>query len=478
MSYGDWQPVIGLEIHAQLLTSSKLFSSESASFGGGDNEFVSEVSLGLPGSLPVLNARAVEFAVKIGLALGCKIRNRSEFARKNYFYPDLPKGYQISQYDLPICYEGALDVILPEGPKRVRIERAHLEEDAGKSIHEGSYTLLNFNRAGVPLLEIVSAPDISSPAEAAEYARTMRNILVYLEACDGNLQEGSLRCDCNVSIRKKSDKKLGTKVEIKNLNSFRFIEKAVEYEIQRQITAIEDGEKIIQETRLYDPTKNKTFSMRTKEEAQDYRYFPDPDLPPVIVEEKLIKEIQKSLPELPNQKAQRFQQEFGLPEYDSNILVQEKALAQYFEAVAKLCKNPKAASNWIMGEVLRELKDSDEGMKACPISPENLAELLLMVDGGTLSGKLGKTVFQEMWKSGQSAKKIVSEKNLQQITDRPKLQAIVQKVVDDNPDQVAQYRAGKDKVLGFFIGQIMRQTKGQASPELVNEVLLELLKAK
>ena len=475
MSFNDWEVVIGLEIHAQLNTQSKMFSPDSASFGGADNEHVSTVSLGMPGALPVINRMAVESSVKTGLALGCSIRERSVFARKNYFYPDLPKGYQISQFDEPLCEEGRVTYFLNGEKKSVRIERAHMEEDAGKSTHFGDYTLINLNRAGVPLLEIVSGPDMRSPQEAAEYARTVRTILRYLDVCDGNLEEGSMRCDCNISIRKKGETKLGTKVELKNINSFRFIEKALEYEIQRQIDSVEAGQAIVQETRLFDSTKNITLAMRSKENAHDYRYFPDPDLLPVVVTKEWIEKIRSSLPELPLQMANRFETAYGLPQYDSLVLTQERDVAQYFETAAKASGNPKAASNWIMGELLRNLNEEKKEIKDSPISPDNLAEMLKLIDDNTISGKMAKNVFQEMWKSGKKASALVKDLGMAQITDIGAIEKLVDEVIAANPGQTEQYRSGKTKLFGFFVGQSMKASGGQANPELLNQVLTKKL---
>lgn len=476
MSYGNWEPVIGLEIHAQFQTASKMFSNDSASFGGADNEHISPVSLGMPGALPVINKKAIEYAIKVGLALNCNVKAQSVFARKNYFYPDLPKGYQISQYDQPICEKGFVEIFLNNEKRKIEITRAHLEEDAGKSTHHGDYSLINLNRAGVPLLEIVSEPVIRTPAEAAEYARTIRNILRYLDVCDGNLEEGSMRCDCNISVRKKGEAKFGTKVEIKNVNSFRFVEKALEYEIQRQIDSIESGEKIIQETRLYDATKNKTYSMRSKEEAHDYRYFPDPDLLPVRFEESWVTQIKSALPELPLARATRFQVEYGLPEYDSLVLVQEKAIADYFESVAKTSQNAKAASNWIMTELMRELKESSKEIDNSPIAPKQLAQLIQLIDKNTISGKMAKTVFSEMWKTGSNADEIVKSLGMSQITDLSAIEKIIDDVISKSPGQLAEYRGGKEKLFGFFVGQVMKASQGQANPEAVNELLKKKLK--
>jgi aspartyl-tRNA(Asn)/glutamyl-tRNA(Gln) amidotransferase subunit B len=476
MSYNDYEAVIGLEIHAQLLTHSKMFSNDSASYGGGDNEHTSPVSTAMPGALPVINKRAVEFSIRTGLALNCSIRRESVFARKQYFYPDLPKGYQISQFDKPLCEHGYVEFPLDGERRRVSITRAHMEEDAGKSIHQGEYTLINLNRAGVPLLEIVSGPDMHSPAEAAQYARTVHQILIYLGVCDGNLEEGSMRCDCNVSVRKKGATKLETRVEIKNINSFRFVEKAIEYEIQRQIDCNETGEKIVQETRLYDPDKNRTFTMRAKEEAHDYRYFPDPDLLPLVVSDAWIEDIQKKMPELPLKRAQRFIDDYKLPEYDALVLTSEKPLAEYFEKVVASCKNPKASSNWVMTELMRELKESKKEVQQSPISAENLGKMILEIDKGTISGKIAKTVFAEMWSSGREASVIISEKGLLQITDNSTIEKLIDDVIAASPGQVEQYRSGKDKLFGFFVGQVMKASKGQANPDLVNDLLKAKLK--
>lgn len=477
MSYKDYEAVIGIEIHVQLSTATKIFCADSTEFGGGDNENTSPVSVGLPGSLPVVNKKAIEYSIKTGLALGCDIRHKSVFARKNYFYPDLPKGYQISQYDLPLCENGTISFKVNGVEKTVSIARAHMEEDAGKSNHLGEYTLVNYNRAGIPLLEIVSGPDMHSPAEAAEYARTIRQIVRYLDVCDGNLEEGSMRCDCNVSVRKLGESKLGTKVEIKNINSFRFVEKAIEFEIDRQIDAVERGEKIIQETRLWDPDKNRTFSMRTKEDAQDYRYFPDPDLLPVIVTDAMIEHFRKSLPELPIARAKRFQSEHGLPEYDALVLTTEKDLADFYEETAKDSKNFKASSNWIMTELMRELNSANMDISESPIKPHQLGSMISLIDKGTISGKIAKTVFQEMWRSGKDPDVIVKEKGLVQNSDPAAVEKIIDEVLSANALNVEEYKTGKKKNLfGFFVGAVMKASKGQANPELVNKILQEKLK--
>ncbi|KYG60774.1 aspartyl/glutamyl-tRNA amidotransferase subunit B [Bdellovibrio bacteriovorus] len=476
MSYRGYEAVIGIEIHVQLSTQSKIFSADSTSFEAGDNENTSPISVGMPGSLPVVNKKAVEYSIKTGLALGCDIRRKSVFARKNYFYPDLPKGYQISQYDQPLCENGSVTFKVDGVEKTVSITRAHMEEDAGKSNHHGDYTLINYNRAGIPLLEVVSGPDIRSPAEAAEYARTIRQIVRYLDVCDGNLEEGSLRCDCNVSVRKMGDPNFGTKVEIKNINSFRFVEKAIEFEIERQIDAVERGEKIIQETRLWDPDKNRTFSMRTKEDAQDYRYFPDPDLLPLTVSEAMIEQYRKELPELPIARAKRFQEEHALPEYDATVLTTEKDLADYYEETAKESNNFKASSNWVMTEILRELKEANKSIKDSPVRPKQLGQMIAMIDKGAISGKIAKTVFQEMWQTGKEPAVIVKEKGLVQISDPGAIEKIVEEVLAANTKNVEEYKLGKKAVFGFFVGAVMKASKGQANPELVNKILQEKLK--
>jgi aspartyl-tRNA(Asn)/glutamyl-tRNA(Gln) amidotransferase subunit B len=475
-TFGEFEAVIGLEVHVQLQTATKMFCGNSTSFGGHDNEHVCPVCTAMPGSLPVINKRAIEYSIRTGLALDCQIRKHSVFARKQYFYPDLPKGYQISQFDLPLCEHGQVDFVVDGVRKRVSITRAHMEEDAGKSTHHGEYSLINLNRAGIPLLEIVSGPDMGTPAEAAEYARTIRKIVRYLEVCDGNLEEGSLRCDCNVSVRKIGEKKLGTKVEIKNINSFRFIEKAIEYEIHRQIDCVETGEKIIQETRLYDPDKNRTFAMRTKEEAHDYRYFPDPDLLPVDLDDAWINEIKTQLPELPLARSERFVSEYKLPEYDALVLTQEKTIADYFEQATLVSKNPKSTSNWIMTDLLRELNESKRDVTNSPISAQNLGKMVGLIDNGIISGKIAKVVFAEMWSGGKDPETVVKEKGLVQITDSSAIEKIIDDVLAANPKELEAYRAGKEKLFGFFVGQAMKASKGQASPEAVNDLLKSKLK--
>ncbi len=474
----EYESVIGLEVHAQLLTESKIFCSCSAKLGGKPNTQVCPICLGMPGVLPVLNKRALEFAVRAALAANCNISHSSRFARKNYFYPDLPKGYQISQYEEPLSTDGWLEIESNSSTKMVRIKRIHLEEDAGKLIHEYSQdsSYVDLNRAGVPLIEIVSEPDISNSEEAITYLKKLRSILVYIGVCDGNMEEGSLRCDANVSVRPKGRKELGTKTEIKNVNSFKFIQKALEYEIRRQISIIESGKKVIQETRLFDSAQGVTFPMRSKEEAHDYRYFPDPDLLPIVVDENWIREIKSSLPELPNARKSRFINEYKIPPYDAEVLTVSKEVADYFEECLKYYDKPKAVSNWIMTEVLRELKGEEEGIKRFPITPEKLSELLRLIDNGTISGKIGKDIFIEMASTGKRAGEIVIEKNMKQISDTSEIETIISQIIQQNPDEASRYRMGQEKLLGFFVGEVMKATHGKANPKLVNETLKKKLK--
>jgi aspartyl-tRNA(Asn)/glutamyl-tRNA(Gln) amidotransferase subunit B len=475
----EFEPVIGLEVHAQLLTLSKIFCGCTTKFGNPPNSNTCPVCLGMPGVLPVLNRKAVEYAVKVGLAVGSEIRPRSLFARKNYFYPDLPKGYQISMYDQPLCVGGGIAIDTDQGRKRIGLTRIHLEEDAGKSIHqEGAddRTLVDLNRAGVPLIEIVSEPDIASPAEAHAYLTMLRSILLYLGVCDGNMEEGSLRCDANVSVRPVGEKKFGTKVELKNLNSFRFIQKALQHEIERQSALLKSGGTVVQESRLYDPDAGTTHTMRGKEEAHDYRYFPEPDLLPLEVAPAWIEEIRAGLAELPLERKDRLVREYAIPIYDADILTTTRELADYYEAVARASKNPKGASNWVMGEVLRKLKEEKAGIDACPVLPERLAELIGLIDSGTLSGSLAKEVFEEMWTGRRPAAEIVSERGLTQISDESALSAEIDKVIAANPGPLAQYRAGKTATLGFFVGQVMKATKGKGNPSLIQKLLAEKLK--
>ncbi len=470
----EYEAVIGLEVHAQLLTESKIFCPCSTRFGAGPNSQVCPICLGMPGVLPVLNRKALEFAIRAALAANCEISPKSRFARKNYFYPDLPKGYQISQYEEPLSTNGWLEVESNGSNKRVRIKRIHLEEDAGKLIHEYSrdWSYVDLNRTGVPLIEIVSEPDISNSDEAVAYLKKLRSILMYIGVCDGNMQEGSLRCDANVSVRPKGSDVLGTKTEVKNVNSFRFVQKALEYEIRRQISLIEGGGKVIQETRLFNSTQGVTFPMRSKEEAHDYRYFPDPDLLPVVVEEKWVNEIRETLPELPDSRRARFIGEYKIPPYDAEVLTGSKEVADYFEECLKHYEKPKAVSNWIMTELLKELKEEEDGTGGVfPVSPEMLTELLKLIDAGTISGKMAKDVFNEMVSTKKRAGDIVTEKGIKQISDTLEIEKIVSEVVNKNPSEASRYRAGEEKLIGFFVGQIMKATGGRANPKLVNEVL-------
>ncbi|MFI5331566.1 MAG: Asp-tRNA(Asn)/Glu-tRNA(Gln) amidotransferase subunit GatB [Desulfobaccales bacterium] len=473
----EYEAVIGLEVHAHLLTASKIFCGCATAFGAPPNTQVCEVCLGMPGSLPVLNKKAVEYALKMALATGCEVAPESVFARKNYFYPDLPKGYQISQYELPLAEHGHLDIKVNGQAKRIGITRIHLEEDAGKLIHSESrpVSFVDFNRTGVPLIEIVSEPDLRSPDEAVEYLKGLRNILLYLEICDGNMEEGSFRCDANISLRPVGAKELGVKVELKNMNSFRFVKAALEFEIKRQRANLAAGREIIQETRLWDTAQNQTFSMRGKEEAHDYRYFPDPDLVPVRIDPDWLASLRNNLVELPKARLQRFQTEYGLPEYDAEVLTSDKALADYFEAVVKSFPQPKQVSNWIMGELMRELKKADAGIASCRVTPPALANLLILVDQGAISGKIAKTVFEEMLASGKDPEAIIKEKGLVQISDTGALEAVAQEIIAANPKEAADFKAGKTKVMGFFVGQLMKKTKGQANPQLANEIFTRLL---
>lgn len=477
----QYEPVIGLEVHAQLLTESKIFCGCSTRFGEGPNQNTCPVCMGFPGVLPVLNKKVVEFAIRTGLAAHCEIARYSRWARKNYFYPDLPKGYQISQYELPLCLNGYIDIEVESGKKRVRLTRIHMEEDAGKNIHDvrGDYSLVDLNRAGVPLMEIVSEPDIASAEEAGRYLKNLRATLQYLEVCDGNMEEGSFRCDANISVRPQGARELGTKVEIKNMNSFKAVEKALEYEIRRQIEVLSEGGKLIQETRLWDAEREVTRSMRSKEFAHDYRYFPEPDLLPLIVDDKWIKELRAGLPELPERRKERFVSQYSLPLYDAEILTGRRDVADYFEAAAKTHSNPKAISNWVMGELFRVIKERkmDEKLRitSWPIPPEHLAAMVRMIDDGKISGKIAKTLFEEMLEQGESPEKIVREKGLEQVTDLSSIEKAVDQVLASHPQQVSEYRAGKEKVFGFLVGQVMKTTQGKASPQIVNEMLMKKL---
>ena len=477
MPVSDFQPVIGLEVHAQLLTHSKIFCACSTQFGAVPNANTCPVCLGLPGVLPVLNKRVVEFAVRTGLALDCAIRKTSVWSRKNYFYPDLPKGYQISQYDLPICEHGKLTVDSPDGERVVRIRRIHMEEDAGKNIHDasGGDSLVDLNRAGVPLLEIVSEPDIRSSEEAAEYLKSLRDVLVYLGVNDGNLEEGSFRCDANVSVMRKGSTEYGTRAELKNINSFRFVRQAIDYEIARQVEVIESGRKVIQETRLWDPGRGETRSMRSKEEAHDYRYFPEPDLPLLQIPEALISEVRASLPELPRAKYVRFRSQYGLPEYDARLLVSEQALADFFEACAQRYRDYKKLSNWFLGELLRLFNEEGASVSSLRFTPEQFASVLELVDRGAISNNAGKDVFAEMFRTGKDPQAIIAEKGLGQVSDEGAIEAVVDDVLAKNAGEVAKYRSGKKNVFGFFVGQVMKAMKGKGNPAIVNELLKKKL---
>lgn len=472
----QYEAIIGLEVHAQMLTNSKMFCGCSTKFGSEPNTQTCPVCTGMPGVLPVMNKKALEFAIKTGLAMNCKISSYSRFARKNYFYPDLPKNYQISQYELPLCENGFIEITVDGKKRRIGITRIHIEEDAGKSIHEGgNYSLVDLNRAGVPLMEIVSEPDIRTPREAAEYIRELRTILRYLGVCDGNMEQGSLRCDANVSVRPAGSRELGIKTEIKNINSFKFVEKALEYEIERQIRILQEGGRIIQETRLWNSEAGRTVSMRTKEEAHDYRYFPEPDLVPIVVEKDFIEEIRACLPELPDEKRERFISDYGLPEYDADFLVSERAMAEWFEEAVRLGGQPKAVSNWIQGDLMRLLKDEDKIIEECPLKPEQLVGMLKLIDNDTISGKIAKTVFEEMYKSGKAAEDIIKEKGLVQISDLSFIEEAVDEIIQKNPSEVDRYNAGEEKLFGFFVGQVMKATKGKANPKIVNEILKKRL---
>jgi aspartyl-tRNA(Asn)/glutamyl-tRNA(Gln) amidotransferase subunit B len=472
----NWEVVIGLEIHAQLATKSKIFSGSATAYGAPPNTQANLVDLAYPGVLPVLNARAVQMAVKFGLAVDATVARHSVFARKNYFYPDLPKGYQISQYELPVVARGSLKVMMDDGSvKTVGITRAHLEEDAGKSLHEGlaHATGIDLNRAGTPLLEIVSEPDMRSAKEAVAYMKKVHTLVRYLEICDGNMQEGSFRCDANVSVRPKGQEKFGTRAEIKNLNSFRFVEKAIQYEVARQVELIEGGGKVLQETRLYDSDKDETRSMRSKEEANDYRYFPDPDLLPVEIDEAFIEAVRATLPELPDQKAARFAQDFGLSPYDAGVLSASRELGAYFEAViAGLdAGHAKLAANWVMGELSSALNRDGIDIDKSKVGPEALTAMLKRIVDETISGKIAKEVFEAMWSEGKPADDIIEAKGLRQITDSSAIEGVIDEVMAANPKQLADYRSGKDKLFGFFVGQVMKATGGKANPGQLNELL-------
>jgi aspartyl-tRNA(Asn)/glutamyl-tRNA(Gln) amidotransferase subunit B len=474
-----WETVIGLEIHAQLATRSKIFSSSATAYGAQPNSQANLVDLGYPGVLPVLNAAAVRMAIRFGLAIGAEVAQRSVFARKNYFYPDLPKGYQISQYELPIVARGSVDIVLDDGTrKRIGVTRAHLEEDAGKSVHEGlaGSSGIDLNRAGTPLLEIVSEPDMRSAKEAVAYMKKLHTLVRYLEICDGNMQEGSFRCDANVSVRRRGAEKFGTRAEIKNINSFRFVEKAINYEVARQIDVLESGGKVVQETRLYDPDKDETRSMRSKEEANDYRYFPDPDLLPVVLDAATIEAARAALPELPDAKAARFVADFGLTEYDAGVLTAGRDIAAYFEdVVARVGGDAKLCANWVMGELSARLNADNLEIGQSKVDAAALAQLIGRIRDNTISGKIAKEVFDAMWADGKPADAIIEARGLRQITDTGAIEQAIRDVMAKNPAQLADYRSGKDKLFGFFVGQVMKATGGKANPAQLNELLRKML---
>jgi len=473
----EFEPVIGLEVHAQLKTRTKIFCNCSTKFGAPPNTHTCPVCLGMPGVLPVLNKKVVEFTLRMALATNCSINRESRFARKNYFYPDLPKGYQISQYELPIAHDGFIDIEVNGAKDRIGITRIHMEEDAGKLTHDiqRPVSRVDFNRTGVPLIEIVSEPDLRSPEAAGAYLRQLRSIVRYIEICDGNLEEGSFRCDANVSIRPLGTDALGTRTELKNLNSFRFVEKALHYEVNRQKEIILDGGQVVQETRLWDTVKNRTTSMRSKEEAHDYRYFPDPDLLPLVIDKAWIKAVRSTLPELPDQKKKRFIQQYDLPQNDADILTASRELANYFEEGVKAFPKPKQLSNWIMGSLLGYLNAAGLTIGQSPISAAHLAQLLELIDSGVISGKIAKTVFQEMADSGKPPKAIVEEKGLAQVSDAAAIEAVVYTVLENCAAEVEDYKNGKTKLMGFFVGQVMKATKGKANPGIVNEILKKKL---
>ena len=480
-----WEVVIGLETHAQLSTASKIFSSAPTAFGGAPNTQASVLDLALPGALPVLNRGAVERAIRFGLAVGATVAEKSIFARKNYFYPDLPKGYQISQYEIPVVQGGTVSFVVAgrDGKpytKTVRLTRAHLEEDAGKSLHEDYQGMsgIDLNRAGTPLLEIVSEPDMRSSAEAIAYAKALHSLVTWLDICDGNMQEGSFRCDANVSVRKEGAQAYGTRVEIKNINSFRFLQQAIDYEVRRQVELIEDGGKVVQETRLYDPDRNETRSMRSKEDAMDYRYFPDPDLLPLAVSREWVEKVRRELPELPAAKRERFVREYGLPEYDAQTLTATRALADYFEAATKTVADKKAVSNWVMGEVSAALNEAGIDAAAAPVSAQQLAGLVSRVLDGTISNKTAKDVFAALWQGeGASADAIIAARGLRQISDSGAIEKLIDEVLAANPRSVDEFKAGKEKAFNALVGQAMKATKGKANPQQVNEILRRRLAA-
>jgi aspartyl-tRNA(Asn)/glutamyl-tRNA(Gln) amidotransferase subunit B len=473
----DWEPVIGLEVHAQLLTDSKIFCGCSTRFGAEPNMHTCPVCLGLPGSLPVLNRKVVEFTLRMALATHCSIAPFSRMARKNYFYPDLPKNYQISQYELPLAEKGWIEIELNGRKKRVGLTRIHIEEDAGKLIHDEirPVSYVDYNRTGVPLMEIVGEPDLRTPEEAGDYLRRLREILRYLEICDGNMEEGSFRCDANISLRPVGTLSFGTKVELKNMNSFKHVEKALEFEIRRQRAVLEDGGEIIQETRLWDAARGVTLSMRGKEEAHDYRYFPDPDLIPIEVSPEWVEAVREVLPELPEAKRHRFMGDYGLPEQDAQVLTSSKALAEYFEHCVRLHAHPKTVANWIMVELIRELRRVGLEIEQCPVSTENLAALLDLMQAGMISGKIAKAVFEEMFETGKTPKTIIEEKGLVQMTDSTQIESVIEEILQANAEKTADYKNGKTKLFGYFVGEVMKKTQGKANPKMVNEILKKKL---
>ena len=476
----DYECVIGLEVHAQLQTASKLFCPCATTFNAGPNDQTCPVCLGLPGVLPVLNRQAVELAMRTGLAMHGTVAGSNRFARKNYFYPDLPKGYQISQFEEPLIEGGCLDVEIDGSMRRIRLNRIHLEEDAGKSIHgenlaDPSKSYVDLNRTGVPLMEIVSAPDLRSPEEARAYLQKLKTVLEYLDVCDGNMEEGSLRCDANVSLRPLGTEPLGTRTEIKNLNSFRNVQQAVIYEVERQREVLDNGGSVVQETRLFDAARGVTLPMRSKEEAHDYRYFPEPDLVPLHIDPEWIDRVSESIPELPDGRRRRFESQYGLPPYDAEVLVASRGLADYFEAAVEVFEQPKVVSNWMMGDLIRELNQARHSPDEAPVTPRQLADLLRLIDQGTISGKIAKTVFEEMYRTGKQAADIVAERGLVQVSDSDALLEVINEILAAHPQQVAAYRDGKEKLLGFFVGQTMRATQGKANPGMVNTLLRQAL---
>jgi len=473
----NYEAVIGLEVHAQLQTTTKIFCGCETAFGEEANTRTCPVCIGMPGVLPVLNRKAVEYIIKTGLATHCTISPFSRFARKNYFYPDLPKGYQISQYELPLCERGHVEIVVDGKVKRIGLTRIHLEEDAGKNLHtsEAGASLVDLNRAGTPLMEIVSEPDIRTADEAAEYLKKLRSILRYIEVSDADMEKGNFRCDINISLRPAGVKEYGTRAEVKNVNSFKFVQKALEYEMKRQAQVLDDGGKVVQETRLFDSAKGVTFSMRSKEEAHDYRYFPEPDLVPVAVTAEDVAAIRTTIPELPDAKRERFVKEYGLPDYDADMLTQSRALAAYYEEAAKLAGQPKVVSNWMMGELMRLLNAENREIEDCPVGPDRLAAMIKMIESGVISTKIAKTVFEEMYRSGKDAEAVVREKGLVQVSDTGAIEKIIDEVIKANPAQHADYKGGKDKLFGFFVGQVMKASKGKANPEMVNDLLKKKL---